>query len=69
MGSCNFISSTEGAMECLGGIAFPATKEDILGSIMDSDGPEAVVVAANQIPDKLYQNMDELLEYLDSDQE
>lgn len=64
MGICDFISSSEGAMKCLGGIDFPANKQQILGWVESSDGPEAVVVAANQIPDKIYYNMQELLEAL-----
>ena len=51
MGICDYISSSEGAMKCLGGIGFPANKQQILGWVESSDGPEAVVVAANQIPD------------------
>ena len=65
MGSCDFISSTEGAKECLAGIAFPADKEDILSRIEKSGGPEAVIVAANQIPDKVYDSLDELVEHLE----
>ena len=64
MGSCDFISSTEGAKECLECIVFPAGKEEIIDYIESKDGPEAVVVAANQIPDKVYTSMDELLQYL-----
>jgi hypothetical protein len=61
---CDFISSSEGAMKCLGGITFPASKQQVLDWVEGSDGPEAVVVAANQIPDKMYESMDELLQYL-----
>lgn len=64
MGSCDFISSTEGAGRCLGGITFPASKQEILDWVESSGGPEAVIVAANHIPDKMYQNMDELLPFL-----
>lgn len=67
MGSCNFISSTEGAKECLDTISFPATKQEILSSIENNEGPEAVIVAANQLPEKVYQNMDELVKYLDAE--
>ena len=67
MGSCNFISSTEGAQRCLNAITFPATKQEILSCIEDNEGPEAVIVAANQLPDKVYQNMDELVKYLDAE--
>ena len=66
LGSCDFISSTEGAKECLAGIPFPAGKQEILAYIERNNGPEAVVVAANQIPDKVYKSMDELLQYLEA---
>lgn len=65
MGSCNFISSTEGAQRCLNAIKFPATKQEILSSIENNEGPEAVIVAANQLPEIVYQNIDELIKYLD----
>lgn len=67
MGTCDFISSNEGAVKCLGGIEFPASKQAVLGWVESSGGPEAVIVAANQIPDKIYQSMDELLQYLDAE--
>lgn len=66
MGSCNFISSTEGAKKCLNSISFPATKQDVLRSIEDNEGPEAVIVAANQLPNMIYKDMAELIEYLDA---
>ncbi|MGI6296384.1 MAG: DUF2795 domain-containing protein [Armatimonadota bacterium] len=66
MGICDFISSNEGAQKCLAGIDFPADKQSILRWIESSDGPEAVVVAANRLPDKIYDNMDALLASLDA---
>ncbi|MHB1457192.1 MAG: DUF2795 domain-containing protein [Armatimonadota bacterium] len=67
MGSCNFISSTEGAQRCLNAITFPATKQEILSSIENNEGPEAVIVAANQLPDMIYQDLDELIKYLNAE--
>ena len=68
MGSCDFISSEEGAKKCLECIAFPANKQEILRLIEKSGGPEAVIVAANQIPEKVYQSLDELLQCLGADE-
>lgn len=64
LGSCEFISSTEGARKCLEDISFPASKQDILSRIENSSGPEVVIVAANQIPEKVYESLNELLDYL-----
>ncbi|NLN76589.1 MAG: DUF2795 domain-containing protein [Armatimonadetes bacterium] len=64
MGICDFISSNEGAKKCLADIEFPATKQQVLYWVESSDGPEAVVVAANKLPDKIYDNMNDLLESL-----
>lgn len=61
MGVCSFISSPEGAKLCLGDIKFPATKEEVLEHIDNSGGPEAVTVAANQLPDRTYQDFEDLL--------
>ena len=68
MGSCDFISSTEGAQKCLGDIEFPASKQQVLDWVESSGGPEAVIVAANQIPDKVYESMDELLHHLGAEE-
>jgi hypothetical protein len=65
MGDCDFISSEEGAKECLLNLAFPADKKKILEHVEDSDAPEAVTVAANQLPEKVYKNLDEVIETLD----
>ena len=65
MGSCDFISSDQGAKLCLGDIEFPASKEQILDRIAVSGGPEAAIVAANQLPDKVYGSLEEVIESLE----
>ncbi len=62
MGVCSFISSPEGAKLCLGDIGFPASKEEVLEHIDTSGGPEAVTVAANRLPDKVYASLEELMQ-------
>lgn len=60
MGKCDFISSAESSGLCLDGLAFPATKQQIIDWIEDNGGAESAIVAANQLPDRTFSSLDEL---------
>ena len=65
MDKCDFVSSADGARLCLGDLEFPASKEEILDRMEVSGAPEAAIVWANQIPDKVYESLDELVKCLE----
>ncbi len=67
MSKCDFISSDKAAGLCLASMSFPATKEDIVYSIEESGGSEAAIVAINQIPDRIYSSLEELVKYLEGE--
>jgi hypothetical protein len=66
VGTCDFIYSADGAKVCLADLEFPASKDNILNCIEANSGPEAVIVYANRIPEKVYGSMDEVVELLEA---
>ena len=68
VGKCDFISSDTAAGICLENMSFPATKQDIVDRIEESGGAEAAIVAINQVPDRTYYSLEELVRCLEGGQ-
>jgi len=45
----------------LEGLDFPASKMDIIDHLQDKNAPDTIISIAEKIPDKVYDNMDDVV--------